>query len=216
MFDVYTATIGRSTLLLTAVVGSAICITTAASAQIQTETTSRVDIALTYATARSTPTVNVGNFWLQGGGLDLHARIAGGLGGVASITGLHIGKGNAGVAPLDLVVTVFGLRYTVRPTNRDGLLSKTSMFVEGLGGEANGFHSVFSTGSGPVNNFNGTTDSANSLAVQAGGGLDFRLTRRLALRALQADYLRTQLPNGGTNVQNNLRLGAGVVLLFPR
>jgi hypothetical protein len=50
------------------------------------------------------------------------------------------------------------------------------------------------------------------LAVQAGGGIDFRVSRHLDVRAVQADYVRTQLPNSLSNAQNSLRLGVGIVL----
>jgi len=33
-----------------------------------------------------------------------------------------------------------------------------------------------------------------------------------AIWTLHADWIRTQFPNGTTSVQNNLRLGAGVVI----
>ncbi len=46
----------------------------------------------------------------------------------------------------------------------------------------------------------------------AGGGLDITLSRYVAIRAFQADYLRTQLPNNASDEQNLLRLGAGIVL----
>ncbi|MGA8531063.1 MAG: hypothetical protein WB622_15205 [Acidobacteriaceae bacterium] len=40
------------------------------------------------------------------------------------------------------------------------------------------------------------------------------LSPQLAVRALQASWLRTQLPNSTSNLQNNLRLGAGFVFRF--
>jgi hypothetical protein len=52
------------------------------------------------------------------------------------------------------------------------------------------------------------------LALCIGGGVNVALRHRLALRAFEADWLRTQLPDGTTNVQNNLRLGAGLVFRF--
>jgi hypothetical protein len=54
--------------------------------------------------------------------------------------------------------------------------------------------------------------SATSLAVLTGGGLDVSLNKYVALRLIQADYLRTTMPNGASNEQNLLRLGAGIVL----
>jgi hypothetical protein len=56
--------------------------------------------------------------------------------------------------------------------------------------------------------------SGNSLALQIGGGIDLPLTRHFSVRAFDANWLRTQLPNVTTNVQNNLRLGAGMFYRF--
>jgi len=58
------------------------------------------------------------------------------------------------------------------------------------------------------------TTSATSFAFSPGGGLDINLTHRIAIRAVDADYLRTSLPNGSTNTQNHLMIGAGVVIKF--
>ena len=50
--------------------------------------------------------------------------------------------------------------------------------------------------------------------LKAGGGMNLNLKPHLALRLFEADYLRTQLPNSTNNAQNNLQLGAGLVLRF--
>jgi hypothetical protein len=50
-----------------------------------------------------------------------------------------------------------------------------------------------------------------AFALQVGGGIDMRIAYHFAMRAIQADWIRIQFPNGATNVQNTLRLGAGVV-----
>jgi hypothetical protein len=54
----------------------------------------------------------------------------------------------------------------------------------------------------------------DTFALQVGGGVDLRLSPHFAIRPLQADWLRTQFPNGATNVQNDLRLGAEIVFRF--
>ena len=69
------------------------------------------------------------------------------------------------------------------------------------------------TTSGPVL---GTTsfsfsDSNTGFAMGLGGGLDVKVTRSVALRLIQADYLMTRL-NGGT--QNNARISVGFVFRF--
>ena len=39
--------------------------------------------------------------------------------------------------------------------------------------------------------------------------MNLPLSGRIGVRAFEADWLRTALPNSTTNVQNNLRLGVG-------
>ncbi len=169
-----------------------------------------LDVAVTYQAARETKATG-GSFFMQGGAMELHAKVYRGLGVAASITGEHAGTGATGAAPFDMVVAAFGPRYTYKPRHR------TSLFAETLVGVAYGFHSVFPRGSGTIGDpGNGTTDSANSLAVLVGGGLDIAVTPHIAVRAIQADWLRTQLPNGRDNVQNGLRIGAGLVFQWGR
>ena len=50
-----------------------------------------------------------------------------------------------------------------------------------------------------------------SLAAVIGGGVDISLSHHLGLRVVQVDYVRTQFPNSLENVQNNLRIGAGII-----
>lgn len=62
----------------------------------------------------------------------------------------------------------------------------------------------------------GFAGSSNAFALIAGGGLDIAFTRHFAIRALEADYYRTQFANGSNDRQNNLRLSAGVIFRFGR
>jgi len=50
-------------------------------------------------------------------------------------------------------------------------------------------------------------------AVAVGGGIDVKLTDRVALRLIQADYLMTRF---SSTRQDNIRLSAGIVLRFGR
>jgi hypothetical protein len=56
----------------------------------------------------------------------------------------------------------------------------------------------------------------NSPVVFAGGGVDLNLTRGLAIRAAQVDYMWTRftLNSGATGTQNTLRVSCGVVFRF--
>jgi hypothetical protein len=60
----------------------------------------------------------------------------------------------------------------------------------------------------------GAQTSASSLALQMGGGADIAMGHHIAIRLVQASWLRTQLPNATTNVQNNLLFGTGIVFRF--
>jgi outer membrane protein OmpA-like peptidoglycan-associated protein len=80
-------------------------------------------------------------------------------------------------------------------------------YGEVLVGGAHGSDSYF-----PSNN--SSSPSASSFAVSTGGGLDFRLTPRFSIRAIDMQYLRTSLPNGTNNEQNQLMIGAGLVIKF--
>jgi opacity protein-like surface antigen len=60
----------------------------------------------------------------------------------------------------------------------------------------------------------GIPGSSNALAMTAGGGLDIRLSEHFAVRAFQADYYYTRFTNGVNDHQNNVRLGAGLLIRF--
>lgn len=54
-------------------------------------------------------------------------------------------------------------------------------------------------------------ETANGFAMALGGGVDVKLSERLALRVLQADYLLTRVDS---ETANNARLSAGLVIRF--
>jgi hypothetical protein len=139
-------------------------------------------------------------FWMQGGSIQVHARFWRGLGIVGDVAGMHTASTSGSNVGLDMVTTTFGPRYTWVPAR-----GHYSIFGQALAGEAYGLNSVFPSASG-------AKDSANSLAVYLGGGVNLHLRGHIGLRLLEADWLRTEMPNSTTNVQNNLRVGAGIVI----
>ena len=160
-----------------------------------------LELALVYNPLMSN-VVGSSGFWMQGGSVQIHGQFWRGLGVVADVSGLH--TANTGASPgvgLDLVTATFGPRYTW------SLGDRYAVYGQVLAGEANGLHSIFPAAGG-------ANDSADSLALYAGGGVNVHLKNRLALRAIEANWLRTQMPNATTNVQNNLRLGAGLIYTF--
>jgi len=61
-------------------------------------------------------------------------------------------------------------------------------------------------------NSNSGFNIGNGFAGSAGGGVDVRITRRFSWRILQTDYMLTRVPNGSTNIQNNIRFTTGIVM----
>jgi outer membrane immunogenic protein len=57
-----------------------------------------------------------------------------------------------------------------------------------------------------------STGAENNFAMTAGGGIDFKVSRHVSVRPIQVEYFMTKIPDGLNNRQNNLRVGAGVVL----
>jgi len=197
----------RNVLVPLAIAGATMLVTTARSAaqtrppemqSARLPDSPSLDVAVTYGATLS-DLITTSNFWMQGGSVQIHGQFYRGLGTVADITGAHTAEINSTGVGLDLVTATFGLRYTWSPSH-----TRYRLYGQGLVGEAFGMNGVFP-------NPAGATSTADSLAVKAGGGLDVRLRRRLAVRVFEADYLRTQLPNSTNNVQNNLTLYTGFV-----
>ena len=57
-----------------------------------------------------------------------------------------------------------------------------------------------------------TFGSVTVFGIAAGGGIDVRVSRHIAIRPAQAEYFLTRFFDGNTNRQNNFRFGAGIVL----
>ena len=163
--------------------------------------TSKLDVALVYHPVDANVVGGV-SFWMEGASVQAEGRFWHEMSVVADIAFLHTGNMNNQNVSLDLLTATFGPRYTWSPKR-----GRSSCFGQFLVGEVKGLHSIFP---GPGT----TTDTASSIAYMTGGGLNVRLQHRLSLHAFEANWLRTQLPNATTNVQNNLRLGAGVVVQF--
>lgn len=167
----------------------------------QTQPAGHLEIAITHAAARSNA-AGGSSFWLQGGSVQMHAQFWHGLGAVADVAGLHRGNIQSSGIGLDLVTATFGPRYTWAPVH-----GRYSIYGQGLAGVVNGLNSLFP-------NSLGADTSATGMAVQVGGGVNARLTPRLSLRVIEANWLRTDLPNSTTSTENTLRLGTGLVLRF--
>jgi len=205
-------TIARNTLL----VGVFILAGTAACAQqaqpIARRSSLSTDLGLTYAAERAEIAPgNCGCFWLQGGGADVAITFGKGLGIAAAFNGDHASNIAPGV-DANRVAFMAGPRYTrrIHTWSADSQQERILQFFgEGLFGITHAFDSVYPASSG-------VASSANAFAMQAGGGINLRLSKNFGLRLLQVDYARTTLPNNASNTQNDLRLAFGIAWHFSR
>ena len=134
--------------------------------------------------------------------MQAHGRFYHGWGVVADVAGLHEGNIQSSGAGVDLVTATFGPRYTWQPAR-----GRSTYYGQALAGVADGFNSDFPASAGAQSN-------SKSLALKLGGGFNIDLTPRIGLRAIEANWLRTQFPNSSTGVQGNCQLETGFVLRF--
>jgi opacity protein-like surface antigen len=163
------------------------------------------DAGLRYSEEISnSPAGSCGCFAMQGAAADAYWK----LGRLAH--SLHLGMAaDAGVENTTNVNNAgYGLTlsaFTAGPRVKLHV-NKAHPFAQALFGVAHGSGSNFPQ-SGSL-----LIHSANSFALDLGAGADYPLNKRLSVRFLQLDYLRTALPNNSNNWQNNLRVSAGLTL----
>lgn len=174
--------------------------------------TTDIDVAVTFVAERAKiVSVDCGCFWLYGGSTDIAFTFFHGLGVAANLTGEHASDIQPGV-DLDKVMFAMGPRYTYSPQkwNNHYLASHgMAFFGEGLVGGVHGFNTVFPSS-------NGAQGAASSFAIQVGGGMDLRVSKTIGIRAFEAHYVRSTLPNNADNVQHDLRLAGGISFHFTR
>jgi len=167
------------------------------------------DVGATYSIERAKlEPSNCGCFWLGGGTGDVAVTIYKGIGLAASISGMQAYSVLPTGEGLNKFSYLGGPRYTYR-TSRLLKRHPTQFFSEALFGKVHGTNSVF-----PGNT--GTTTEATAFAMQAGVGMDIALYKGFAVRAFEVDYVYTQLPNNGSNTQDDLKLAAGVTYHFGK
>jgi outer membrane immunogenic protein len=162
-----------------------------------------LEISFNYSYARANAAPDqCGCFNMNGGNSEVAFHAFRALSVVADLTGERAATIGASAGDgLSLVAFTVGPRFSHRFSG-----GRFTPFVQGLVGAVHGFDGLFPNSNGSL------AGAATSPAVRAGGGLDLTINRHLAIRAIQADYLRTQLPNGQGNEQNLLRVSAGIVL----
>jgi len=168
----------------------------------------KFDLGLTYTYKLAKISTTTGwYFGLQGGSIDGVYW----LGPRAKNFGLAFdlnGETASNITPgvnLSQLSIVAGPRYTLWRVKAGRF--KANLYGQGLVGYVRAFDGVFVSGTT-------TTSSANSFALQAGGGLNLPLNRKWGLRLFEADYVYTQLPNSASNYQGDERFSGGVTYHF--
>jgi hypothetical protein len=164
-----------------------------------------VAVNFTYKAAKIASTTT--HFVLPGGSLDAAYNFGGKVQGLSLVVDLN-GESKSNVEPgvnLTQFSVMGGARYTFHIAAKNS--HAVDLYGQALGGGVFAFNSLFP-------GLSGTTTSANSSAMQLGGGANIRLTHRIALRLLEADFVSTNLPNSTNSRQYDVRFENGVVLRF--
>lgn len=169
-----------------------------------------VDFGMTYEQERSkfVGSSDADYFYLRGAAMDLGYTVWKGFGVTGSATGL---AGTNLQTNIDIhhVEVLGGLRYTYNLGHITPMAwgRKGGVFAEGKAG-----YTFATSGLYPVNGVIAT--KASALTYAGGAGLNFHIFHRFDLRLIQAEYVISTLPNGGTNQQNTLRVGSGLNFHF--
>ena len=162
-----------------------------------------IDVGADYTYVRSNILPGCSCFSLNGGGAQLQAGLTPHLAAVADFAATESGNITPDRYQLTLLTYTFGLRYMPLRAGR------LSPFGEVLVGGGHTFGSLSPARSG-------VGGSSNAVAFQTGGGLSLQVRNHIRVVPIQADYLLSNFDNGQQNVQNYLRLSAGVVFRLKR
>jgi outer membrane immunogenic protein len=175
---------------------AALALLTASPATAQYDHTINVGANYTYVRTNLVPGCDCFN--MNGGGAQFEYGLRPHLSAIGDFAATHQGD----ITPDHYALTQFtfagGVRYRLLPER-----ARLNPFGDVLLGAAHttGSLSPGSTGYG----------TSTAFSFQTGGGIAFRLSHRLTLVPVQADYLLTTFSNGASNKQNDLRLSAGVL-----
>jgi outer membrane immunogenic protein len=165
------------------------------------ETPNKLDVFAGYSYVRANPGTTGGDsFSLNGGSASATYHIRDWVSGVADFGGYHNGNILGSGVDGTLSTYLFGPRFSYRSYHHIKPFAET----------------LFGVGHAGASIAGGVNGSQNAFAMAIGGGVDYRLSRRLSLRPLQVDYLLTRFKEGTPNnqTQNNLRASTGIVFHF--
>ena len=134
------------------------------------------------------------SFNLSGGGGQLVYNLNNWLGAVSEVDGYSLVSER--LQPV-LMTYLAGPRFTLRR-------GRVTPYVHTLFGGAYSRDAVNNTG------------YTNVFGMAIGGGADVRVSRRVSVRPLQAEYFLMKFPDGANNRQNGFRYSTGVVFRLGR
>jgi len=147
------------------------------------------------------PPAACGCFSMNGGVASVARQFTPRFGVEAEVNGVYNANVNATGQSLTLYTYVAGPRYRFTPTRRVG------PYAQVLVGASHASGGLYGTATS-------ATGTANAFATSLGGGIDLAISKHVALRLIQADYLLTLLPNNVNSRQNNVSLSTGFVIRF--
>lgn len=169
-----------------------------------------LEVALNYSHVSVTPTNSqIGNFSMNGASGQVAYNVNKWISGVADV-GFYTHATMASTGEIGLLLHPTEISYTLGPRVSYRHFQRFTPFGQILIGV------VHATGGGNVNTFDDNVKSQTKLAYAAGGGIDVKVKSYLAVRPVAIDVQRTQFAELGTTrqVQTNLRISVGLVLLF--
>ncbi len=191
----------------------------------QSDSTPKLELFLGYSFWRAVP-YSTGNRmkYLNGGSTSLAYNFNRHVGLVADFAGFRAdtlqftndGPGTTPSRVVDAKSNAFSVMFGPRLSFRDH--GRFTPFLQVLGGVVHADDDTLDNCTAPIY---ACTPLLNQtvFTMTAGGGLDFRLNHRLALRLFQAEYLLTRFQDptsvtGDDGWQSNMRLSTGLVFRF--
>lgn len=181
-----------------------------AAAESQAQSVPTLEVALNYSHVSVTPTNSqIGNFSMNGASGQVAYNFNKWISAVAD-AGYYTHATEASTGEIGLLLHPTEISYSVGPRISYRHFQRFTPFGQILVGVAH------DTGGGNVNTLADNIKSQTKLAYAAGGGIDVKVKSFLAVRPIALDVQRTQFAELGTTrqVQTNLRVSVGVVLLF--
>lgn len=148
------------------------------------------------------PPGTCGCFLLNGGSSEELFHLWRNVAAVAQVTGSRTDNVPQSQQGLSLITYMAGPRYSFSMARR------LTIYGQVVVGGVHGFDSYF-----PSSDVL-STGAANSLAFAPGGGIEIGIRDWLSVRAVEAEFLVTHLPNDLNDHQHNLRMSSGVVFRF--